>query len=96
MKIQNFAFGGALIVSAHSVKADQTIIVNNLNLYGFSFSNINEKFSSTLGITLNPNEFLRVTADEEGKNFNFETMDHLCIVIDANSALGIGNKDLKK
>ncbi len=86
----------AILTGLQQVMADEkTIAVKDLKDNGFSGSKVSSKFSNTQGLKLNPNELLRVTADEEGKHFKFETMDHISVVIDAKSARGIGNKDAK-
>ena len=96
MKLKHIAVGSALIAGAQSVKADRTFAVKDLNLNGFLSQVVSEQFSSTYGLNLNPSEFLKVSAEDEGSNIRFETMDHLSVTIDAKSALGIGNKDLQR
>ena len=83
---------GSIIVKAEEhiakIKDLETIKINNDSIVT-TFLNLN-------GIKLNSEDEIRVSADEEGENIKFETLDHLSIVVSIDSISGGFNKDISK
>ncbi len=93
MKNSTILISGAILAAAQgAVAADRIVSIQDLDSLGFQPETIVGLFDSKVGITLNPNEFLKVEADEEGKNFRFETLDHHSVIVSINYASGGFNK----
>ena len=72
---------------------EQLMAVKDLKNQGVSAEVVLSRFFEA-GVTLNQEEMLKVSFDEEGKNFKFETLDHLSISVELAYASVIGKKDL--
>lgn len=83
---------GALLAGVQAHADKQTVAVKDLNLIGLNSSNIIEEFRNKTGVNLNPDEILRVTEDEEGKNLHLETFDKHSVRIDILKSKGSFNK----
>jgi hypothetical protein len=72
--------------------AVQHIITKDLGTHGINSEIIEAAFRNTHGINLNINEILKVSADEEGSNYKFDTLDGISVVVPIIDTKGAANK----
>lgn len=97
MKYSKVVVAGAIVVSSQSGKADESVLIstNNLVNSGYDEHIVRSIFYYNKGLNLNANDFLKVSAENEGNNIKFETLDQVSIVVPRDLACGVGNKDFK-
>lgn len=87
------ATSAILTASFSTANASTQISVKDLNKFGLDSALIATAFQDQLQINLNPNELIKVSYDNEGKDIKFETLDHYSVFISAPTmSLGAGNK----
>jgi hypothetical protein len=79
---------GAQLSTANATQST----VQDLYQLGVNPDYVISAFHESIDIKLNPNEALKVTYEDEGKNIRFETLDNFSLVVPIDDAIGIGNK----
>lgn len=93
MKSTNILVAGSIVVGHQAVYAvSKTVRVSDLDQNGFNEQLVRDEFRRISGSELTSNEFLKVSAEDEGKELNFETLDHLSFTVPRDSASGVDNK----
>lgn len=71
----------------------QTLIsVNDLEKIGINSRQVIVQYQVKKGITLNLNEMIKVSSQDEGKSINFETLDQISVTVLAHDSDGSPNK----
>lgn len=95
MNLKNTLLSGIVVISSqlsHASQADMILPLGELEKHGISPTLVQEEFYNLHQISLNWNEYLKVSKEDEGKNIRFETYDHFSTVVTIDSAHGVCNK----
>lgn len=92
-KLNAIVIGGIAAASqiAQAGKVAQ-LPVKDLNQVGINPVAIQEAYQEQANVQLNWDEVVKVSADEEGKNINVNTIDGISIVVGIDAASGPFNK----
>lgn len=61
--------------------ASNQIPLKDLNRFGIDSEAVSALFKENINVNLNPNELLKVTYENEGKNIQFETLDNYSVTV---------------
>ena len=91
-RIAGFIFSGAMIISGGAARADDhEVRIEKVVDLGVSPQDVIDAFQNQHGVLLNPDSVVKVSPDEEGNTIQFETLDHLAVVV-SHSVAGGGFK----
>ncbi|MGE5085444.1 MAG: hypothetical protein ACM3MG_04030 [Bacillota bacterium] len=92
-KVNTVVIGGITMLTqlAHASET-ANIALKNFNQIGLDPEVIQEIYRKQADVELDWNEVLKVSADEEGKNININTLDGISVVVPIYSAAGPFNK----
>lgn len=76
--------------------ADEYVTLSGLKIIGFNIKNIQKKFARQNGRTIDLNENLKVSSEDEGKQIKFETFDNYSVIVNRINARAPHNKDVPK
>ena len=68
------------------------VSVNELEKIGVNSQHVIVLYQVEKGVTLNLNEMIKVSSQDEGKSINFETLDHISIIVSVDNSDGGWNK----
>ena len=68
------------------------VTVSELEKIGINSQKVVAEYQIKKGITLNINEFIKVSTKDEGKTIDFETLDQISITVTALDSDGSYNK----
>ena len=74
--------------------ADDYVTLSGLNKLGFNIKPIQKKFIKQNGRTIDLNENLKVSSEDEGKQIKFETFDNYSVTVDRINARTPDNKGI--
>lgn len=83
---------GVVSVQASSSSGSSLLPLNRLPEIGLDPIVVKNIFQNEKNVTLKWDEVLKVSADEEGKEISFDSLDGISIVVPADAALGSPNK----
>jgi hypothetical protein len=95
MKISKTLLSSLVLISSQISRAGTTeinVTLGELEKYGISTTIVQEEFYNHHQISLNWDEYLKVSKDDEGKNIRFETYDQYSTVVAIDGAFGAKNK----
>ncbi|MGZ3800980.1 MAG: hypothetical protein ACXVCR_11675 [Bdellovibrio sp.] len=84
--------GTVVAANASAANLNEKIALKDIHSLGINKKLVESAFLQSRGINLNMNEVLKVSIDEEGKNYKFDTLDNISVIVPIESAIAAPNK----